>query len=500
MRWVLTSEEMREADEYTINERGIPAELLMERAGARLCEEAEKLAPTGEIVCVCGGGNNGGDGFVCARLLSARGREVSVLFLGEKESVECKNAKQKYLQAGGQVRGEFPQDGCALIVDCLFGTGFHGVVSEKYAKAIAWINGSGVRVLSADIPSGVNGNNGRVESVAVQADETVCIGEYKTGVFLGEGIDYAGKTVRTDIGIVLPKDSYAFLIGEDTVNGFLPKRKRFSNKGTYGRVAIVAGSAKYTGAPYLSLSACLRSGAGYTSLFAPKGILPYFILKAPEAILEPLGGEEELAFDEGAFAKLLVYDSIAYGMGTGVSKEVALGAEWLLGNYQGKLILDADGINSLAKYSDWESVFAQKKCAVLLTPHLKEFSRLTGESVQDILNGGMRAPQAFAKKHGVTLLLKNAVSIISDGARTALNTAGTSGQAKGGSGDVLSGLIAGLCAQGAGVFESACAGAYLAGRSAELAREKIGEYSLTAIDVISYLGASFLSVFRKCGE
>ena len=503
MRWVLTAEEMREADGYTIEQRGVPALLLMERAGKRLCEEAEKLAPTGRVLCVCGGGNNGGDGFVCARLLKNRGREVEVAFLGKRTGEACASRREEYEKAGGQVFDELPKGEYALVVDCLLGTGFHGAPSKEYALAIEAINAvrlAGAKVLSADIPSGVNGDNGRVESVAVQADETLCIGELKTGVLMGEGIDCAGEIVRADIGIVLPKDSYAYLIDGEIVRSALPARKRFSHKGTYGRAGIVAGSEKYTGAAYLAVSACLRSGAGYTTLYTPKAVLPHYILKSPEAILQPLCEGGELVFSKDAFSSLLSCDSIAYGMGTGVSKEVALGARYLLENYEGKLVLDADALHSLSAFENLDEVFARKKCAVLLTPHIKEFSRLSGESVQSVLDGGIRAPKAFAEKYGVTVLLKNAVSVVCDGARTALNCAGTSGQAKGGSGDVLAGLIAGLCAQGASAFESACAGAYLTGRSAELAKEKFGEYALTASDIISYLPVAFVEIFQKCAR
>ena len=180
-------------------------------------------------------------------------------------------------------------------------------------------------------------------------------------------------------------------------------------------------------------------------------------------------------------------------MGTGGSEDIFKGAAYLLCNYEGRLILDADALNSLAKYGgkETESIFADKKCDVLLTPHLKEFSRLTGESTDDLLTKGPNAPKDFAKKRGVTVLLKGAATVISDGKRTALNVAGTAGQAKGGSGDVLSGLIAGLCAGGLSAFDGACAGAYLAGKAAEFAAAETGEYSLTASDEIAYLGRAF---------
>ncbi len=275
----------------------------------------------------------------------------------------------------------------------------------------------------------------------------------------------------------------------------LPKRQRVSNKGTYGKAAIVAGSVEYTGAAYLAAAACLRSGAGYTALFTPKEILPFYILKAPEILLKSTNEGGRYAFNEEMMRCLLAYRAIAYGMGMGVSEEVFQGAKWLLENYGGKLILDADGLNSLALYGG-EAPFQNKKCEVLLTPHGKEFSRLSGIEPENILADPVEQAKAFSKKHGVTVLLKNAYSVVTDGERTLVNEAGNSGQAKGGSGDVLSGVIAGLCASGASVFDGGIVAAYLTGTAAELAVRETGEYSLTPTDVIAHLGKAFLSVVK----
>ena len=186
-------------------------------------------------------------------------------------------------------------------------------------------------------------------------------------------------------------------------------------------------------------------------------------------------------------------------MGTGVSEDVFQGVCYLLKEYTGRLLLDADALNSLAKYGRdrLSEIFENKKCDVLLTPHLKEFSRLTGKEISEILAAGLDAPKEFSEKYGVTVLLKGAATVISDGQRTAINVSGTSAQAKGGSGDVLSGLVAGLCAGGLSAFDGAVAGAYLAGKAAELAAETTGEYSLTASDEIECLGRAFLSLEKS---
>ncbi len=287
-------------------------------------------------------------------------------------------------------------------------------------------------------------------------------------------------------------------INDEIAWELLPKRERNSHKGNYGRAAIVAGSVEYTGAAYLAAAACLRAGAGYTALFLPKEILPYYILKTPEILLRETNEGGRYAFNEGKMRGLLPYSSVAFGMGMGVSEEVFQGAKWLIENYEGKLILDADGLNSLAAYG--KDVFARKKCEVIITPHSKEFSRLSGLTVEEILADTAGAATGYAKKNGVTVLLKNAFSVVADGEKTMRNEAGNSGQAKGGSGDVLSGVIAGLCASGASIFDGGVLGAYLCGRATELAAKDVGEYSLTASDIVAYLGKAFLSVTENAHE
>lgn len=304
------------------------------------------------------------------------------------------------------------------------------------------------------------------------------------------------------LGISFSEDVCAVLLDKELAKGLLPKRKRNSHKGSYGKAAIVGGSEEYTGAAYLAASACLRAGAGYTVLFVPKAILPLYALKSPELLLKPICEGGRYAFNEESMAELLSYDSIAFGMGMGASNEVLKGIEYLLKRYEGKLIIDADGLNSLAKLSlkDLEALFKDAKCDVILTPHCKEFSRLCRKAVEEIVEGGASSAKEFAGKYRVNLLLKNALSMITDGERLALNVAGNSGQAKGGSGDVLAGVIAGLCASGVNTFEGGALGAYLVGKAAELGVRDFSEYSLTASELIAYLPKAFLFVTEDTGE
>ena len=504
MQAIVPNEQMRKADEYTIETLNGNSLILMERAGNALADTVQSFIDARRrirvrVLCVCGGGNNGGDGFVCARVLRERGVDAVAVCFADKYSKDCETVKEKYLLIGGEILTETPKNGYDIVVDALLGTGFKGRLKADTEKAVQSINAlkiAGAKIISADIPTGVNGDTGKVETVAVKSDITLCIGEVKAGVYLGDGIDYAGEVRRVDIGIERI-EKYAEIIDRESVKLLLPKRKRNSHKGSFGKVAIVAGSEEYSGAAYLSTASCLRSGVGYTTLFLPEKLFPAFLLKCPEALLSVINNGGRVAFNSENFQKLFSFDAVAYGSGLGISEDTYLGAKYLIENYTGKLVLDADAINSLARYGDSETLFKDKKCDIILTPHLKEFSRLTGESVEDILKKGLCAPQDYAKKHGVAVLLKNAVSILSDGERTCVNITGNSGQAKGGSGDILTGLIAGLCAQGLSVFSAGKIGAYLCGLSAEIAVKEKGEYSLLPTDCIEVLPKAFLSAIAE---
>lgn len=503
MKYVLTNEQMREADAFTIETLGVPSLELMERAGAALNAEAELLAPTGKILCVCGGGNNGGDGFVCGRLLLNAGREVDAVFFADKRTHECAVNLSEFMLNNGKIFEEIPDGEYSLVIDCLFGTGYRYREDERAQAAIRKMNTlkrRGAKILSADVPSGICGNSGIAKAEAVEADVTLCLGEIKSGVVLCDGLDHAGKVRRADIGIVLPSfdeegNGYARLVEESAVAGAIPNRKRNSHKGNYGKATIVAGSEKYTGAAYLSTLAAVRSGAGYTTLMIPKSLFPLFALKIPEALLSITNDGGRYVFKEEILSKVSK-GAVAYGMGMDASEEVAKGAEYLLSHHEGTLILDADALNALAEYrkDGLSSLFRGASCRVILTPHPREFARLLGITCAEVVENSLKLSQNYAKEWGVTVLLKGAATIITDGVRTYISKSGTAGQAKGGSGDVLSGVIAGLCASALDAFDGAVCAAYLCGRAAELATEEIGEYSLTASDVIDFLGKAFLSL------
>ena len=300
------------------------------------------------------------------------------------------------------------------------------------------------------------------------------------------------------------------------VKAMLPPRKAVSNKGTYGKAAILAGSMRYSGAAVLAAQGALCGGAGYVALCVPKKLKIALIGRLPEAILLDVCPGDEWKFRPKNLRSILQYNSIAAGMGMGNTKNTAKIIAFLLKNYEGKLLIDADGINALACFygaNGAAELFKAKKCAALITPHPLEFARLTGADNTALSeNDGERAieeAKKYAAENGVTVLLKGvseAKTLIVSGENgenaenaekaenIALNATGNSGQAKGGSGDTLAGLIAAIATSGADLFSAACAGAYLAGKAAEIAVKQTSEYALTATKIAEYIGKAILDL------
>ncbi|MDE6504318.1 MAG: NAD(P)H-hydrate dehydratase [Clostridia bacterium] len=468
----LTTAQMRFADEYTVN-AGIPAEELMCRAGLAIADEVQKKATeltAPEILVVCGCGNNGGDGYVCAQELKNRGLSVQVYAFDGNYSFDCKREKERY-------NGGYSNDICgSIIVDCIFGTGLSRDVSGEFADFIDKINNSGAYIVSADIPSGINGDNGLVMGSAVKANLTVAVAEYKAGMFLNDGLDFCGEIIKKDIGIICPQENYASVNFSDNKSWY-PKRKRNSHKGTYGSANLIAGSNRYIGAAALAAEAALKSGCGYVKLSTTERVTSALAVKLPQVIYLT---EADVCSD-----------AIAVGMGCGASKELYAQIKKLLSEYGGKLIIDADGLNAIAKYG--VGILKRKNCNVIITPHIKEFSRLTGIEINKIEANPVEIAQNFAREYNITVLLKSAASIITDGQKTVINTFGCSALAKGGSGDMLSGFLCGTLARGLDIFNGAVCSAQTLGFAAEIAAEEKTEYCTTAKDILKNL---HLSVMR----
>ena len=477
MQFYLTNEQMRAADELTIR-GGFPKATLMRRAGCAIADEvydaAQRLGVK-DVLVVCGTGNNGGDGYVCANELIARGLNVKVYAMEGKLSADCSREKKRY-------KGEYSQRiSGKIIVDCLFGTGLTRAVESNFANVIKKINASNAYVIAADIPSGISGDNGSVLGTAVKADMTVAIAYVKLGCVLGDGIDYSGKVVVKDIKIKSQDGVCACAYEDADIAALFPARKRNTNKGSYGTACIVAGSESFPGAAALSVATALKSGCGYV-LAAVEEKLKWSLFSAyPQALY---ASEPDLSAE-----------SIAIGMGNGNTKETYDEVCFLLENYTGKLIIDADGINALAQFG--KGVLKTAKCKVLLTPHIKEFARISGYTLKNLAIKPVELAQKFAQEYNVTVHLKNAVSITSDGERCVLSLKGSSALAKAGSGDMLSGLICGGAARGLDLIQAAVCAQYVLGATAEICTEEYGEYCVTAADIINNLHLSVKRLTQK---
>ena len=472
MKYAFSNEQMRRADAAAIA-AGTPALELMERAGqalARVVSTAMQKKGAADALFVCGGGNNGGDGFVAARILHEAGEDVSVLCLAGHFSPDCAAVRERYR---GEVLGRIPRRRYGVVVDCLFGTGLSRPIEGENAALVDFINGCGAYVIACDLPSGLS-ESGIAPAVCVHADETLSMGQLKQALLLADGADVAGSVTATDIGIPALERGAEVWEAAD-VKKLFPVRRSNSHKGSYGAACILAGGA-YSGAAFLAAGACLKSGAGYTKLCVTERLFPYAVGKLPAVVLK-----EFKAID----GDILAADCIAAGMGTGVSERLYVHIAELLGAYTGTLVLDADALNTIAAYG--AEVLDKKSCKVIVTPHPKEFARLVGKEVSEVLADAVNEAKAFAQRRGVVVVLKNNRSVITDGERVAINPTGSPALAKGGSGDVLSGLLAGTCARGVAPFDAACAASWLLGRAGEIAGGRMGEYAPDPSDIIGFL-------------
>ena len=504
-----TGAQMHALDQKTIQETGIAGIVLMENASRAVGERAATDGLEQRCVVVAGGGNNGGDGFAIARLLRQKGMDVTVVFTGTEEKLPP-DARCNYEichRLGLPVITEMTEGltaiaGAQLLIDALLGTGFHGVPRQKEAEIIRAMNQSGAVIVAVDLPSGVESSRGRVEGEAVRATETVTFQLPKAGLLLYPGTEYVGKLTVADISIPAQNIQALQISGNvwsmQEVGQNLPKRRPRSHKGTYGRVVVCGGSANMTGAVVFSVLGAYRSGCGLVYGAAPSACTPILHQLAPEAVLWPLEGEaDRLTLDgaKGLLPKLAEKQVLVIGPGLGQGEETAQAVELLLTQAPGFIVLDADGINALAGHPE---LLRQTKSVPILTPHPKEMSRLTGKSVAELLDDPITAARDFAMAYGVVLLLKDARTIIAmpDG-QFYVNPTGTSALSKGGSGDVLTGMIAGLLAQNRNPGLAASLGAYLHGLAGQEAAKTLGNYGVLARDLIEAIAPAFQTVLTQ---
>jgi NAD(P)H-hydrate epimerase len=508
MQRLVASREMQELDHRAMTETGIPGLTLMENAGHGVVAALERhLGPVSEPLVVCGKGNNGGDGFVVARLLHEKGARPACVLLGSARELKGDALVNhgRLAQVGLPVTevesaAELSPllSGRRCVIDAIFGTGLARPPSGLAAGAIRLINGSGARVVSIDLPSGLDADTGLACDPTVRAELTVTMALAKTGLWLYPGREYSGRVEVTDIGMppALLAGGTTFLTDASFVRSVLPARRPDGHKGTFGSALIVAGSRGFSGAACLAGSAAVRSGCGLVRLAVPAGILDIVSSCVLEAVKTALPQTEDAALSPAALETMLELsadsEGVALGPGVGTdprTRELILD---FLAEVGPPTVVDADGINNLAGRL---SVMKQAKGHLVLTPHPGEFSRLTGLAASDVNGDRIGHSRRFATEHGVVLLLKGASTVIAapDG-RVFVNPTGNSGLASGGTGDVLTGLLAGLLAQGMSPVDAAVSAAFLHGLAADIAAQDLTEYCLAAGDLLTYLPAAFRTV------
>jgi len=491
---VVSVKTMRESDRQTIAS-GISGIELMRRAAEGIYRSAQWRPP---VAIVCGTGNNGGDGYAVANILHDNGIECMLFLLQNKFSEDGKHYFDLCKAKGipySFINNEISFSGYHTILDCLYGTGFHGEADGLAKEVIQKINASGAYIVSADINSGLGGECG-IGSTVVVSDLTVSVGDYKPGHFLNMAKDVIKSKVHCDIGIQLCRPSYSLVEAKDIMELFL--RKHYSNKGTYGYVALIGGSVEYSGAAKLANLACsaMRAGAGVTKLAVPSSIAHAVMPTLLESTLFPLKEREgRFVFNEEQIADLLYHTkACAVGMGIGQSAETEKLISYLLANYIGTLIIDADGLNTLAKME--RQTLLSAKCKMILTPHLLEFSRLSGLTKAEILVNPIEAAKSYADAVRAIVVLKGPTTIITDGVEVFLVDRGCAGMATAGSGDVLSGILAGIAGFCNCPLTAAYAGAYINGLAGELAESKTNAASMLAGDTANSVAEAVSSILN----
>jgi hydroxyethylthiazole kinase-like uncharacterized protein yjeF len=507
---IVTADEMKALDRAAIEDYGISGLVLMENAGRQVVDLIRRI--TGDIqdrvvTIFTGKGNNGGDGFVAARHLLNMGAEVKVLSLvntGEITGDAAVNL-EIWRKMGQKVYFVHQGEGINIvklalmntdiIVDAIYGTGFNGKIQEKAGRIVEVLNNSGKPIVAVDIPSGLEAGTGRVNGPCVRANYTVTFGLPKLGMFLDPGADYTGEITVADIslpGVLIDKAApQRYLITPEYITDWLPSRPALAHKGNFGRVLIVAGSRGMTGAASLAGEAALRSGAGLVTVAVPETLHNIMEEKLTEVMTVPLpdNGKGSLSREAGKHILSLLenMDVLALGPGLSQSPDVIALVRELIPSLKTPCVLDADALNALAGEA---GVLRKLKAPAVITPHPGEMARLMGTTPKDIQDDRMGSAVKAAAAWKVVALLKGARTVIAapDGA-VYINPTGNPGMATGGSGDVLTGIIASLIAQGLKPVRAAAAGAYLHGLAGDQAAREKGMMGLIASDIISALPA-----------
>jgi len=517
---VLSAGEAKEIDRISIQEIGIPSVVLMEKAAMAVAECVEdicsckskplpfnKCLPSVKqdikILAICGTGNNGGDGVACARILEEKGYNTSVFLAGniKKATEEMERQLSVARALGVDMVTQLKDNEYSIIIDALFGTGLSRDIKGEYAEWVSWINSQASSVIvSADIPSGIDADNGKIYGCAVKADYTVTFGNNKRGIVLFPGVSYSGNVIVADIGFpkkaVRKTSPKAFTYRKEDLKSLMPPRRMRTNKGSYGKVLVIAGSSGMCGACYFAAKAAYRTGCGLVKIATAPQNISVLQAKLPEAITG--------SYEDGITSALEWADIIAAGPGIGTDSSAIRLVQEVLKEKEKPVVMDADALNVLPYITGNISSQDNKEAGAvnntgvintidsynlgsnfIITPHLKEMAGLTGADINDIKENIVC--YASSHKSGCTIVLKDARTVVSDGDSIYINTSGNNALATGGSGDVLCGIIAGLLAQGIPVMEAAALAVFIHGLSAELYTETKSRYSMVASDIIEEL-------------
>ena len=515
---VLNTQQMREADRQTIDEVGIPSIVLMENAGRQAVAAMEAAfddLPTSKVGVLCGRGNNGGDGFVVARTLAQRGIEAIVFLLGSVADV--RGDARTNLEILGRVgltvveianaqewELHFSEvSDCDLIVDAIVGTGFHGPVTGLLETVIADVNGLGVPIVAIDVPSGVSADSHEVEGDAIEASMTVTLAAPKIPLILPPADAYGGDLVIADIGIptsVIDEldGPWLELLTRERMRELVPARASDSHKGDFGRVLVVAGSLGRTGAAHLAAVGALRSGSGLVTIATARSCVPTIAAMMPEYMTEPLeetsgGGVDFSAVDRVLDMKA---DVIAIGPGLGQDPSTAAFVQAIVERSGVPLVLDADALNAFD--GDPDRLVGRDGVDVIITPHPGEMARLLNVSIEQVQADRVDRAREFAASHRVHVVLKGHRTVIAGPeGRTFVNLTGNAGMATGGTGDLLTGMIAAWFAQLLDA-EGACKLAvYLHGSAGDLAEADEGELALLPTDIAAHLGDAVMELTAR---
>lgn len=498
MSRLLTPEQMRAAEAASVT-LGVSLWQLMQNAGGaladRVCARAEEL-DAHRVILLCGTGNNGGDGFVCAARLAERGLNAEVCLIGGEPKSELAVLAFGLVKDRGDiaVHNGLPDTaaGADIIVDCIFGTGFHGELDDARRKELAAVSESRAYKIACDMPSGIDCLRGIAADGTVHFDETVTFHAAKLGMSLKPARAYCGRVTVCDIGI---PDSWERYLGDNTaisemtpdeLHGLMPQRPEHSHKGTFGRLLLVCGSESYIGAAAIASRAALKSGCGIVELAAPAEVIRAIAGHTPECVYTPLPADEDGFISEAALPKLIEKakssTAVVVGCGIGQTQGTQSLVEGLVKNVEKPLVIDADGINQLAKNID---VLRDRNRETILTPHIGELGRLCNVTAAQAIEQRYALCRRLTDEYDVTLHSKDSTSLTFWDKQCAVTDFGCSALAKGGSGDMLAGVIGSMIAQGKAPHEACMLADYIMGRTAELLCEGSSPAAVTASDIIA---------------